>query len=130
MQDELANAISNVRSFIRKLPKTLDLGSVVKHSNGNIGIVFGIEAPEEADQPWSYCLRWVQIEGTIATECDGLINAWVDADDIEEIPPQPSRQLPCLQWPQIGGVGGEIVLESYDFKNSCQSWVDADEPDE
>ena len=93
MQDELVNAISNVRSFIQKLPKTLDLGSVVKHSNGNIGIVFGIEAPEEADQPWSYCLCWVQIEGTIATEGDDLIEAWVNADEIEEIPHQPSHPL-------------------------------------
>ena len=53
-----------------------------------------------------------------------------DYSDEEEIPPQPSRQLPCLQLPQVGGVGGEIVLENYDFIDSCQSWVDAGEIDE
>ena len=124
MQDELANAISNVRSFIQKLSKPLNLGSVVKHSNGDIGIVFGIKAPDISDDPWSYCVYWVQIEGAIATEGDDFIDSWVDADAIEEIPPQPIHRLQC---PQIGGIGGDIVLENYDFIDSYQSWVEADE---
>lgn len=85
MQDELANAIANVRSFLQMLPKALTLGSVVKHSNGDIGIIFGIEAPEEADQSWSYCICWVKCGNTIATENDDLIETWVDADAIEEV---------------------------------------------
>lgn len=75
---ELQQCVSRVRAFLTELPSPLPLGSVVKTEDGLIGVVTGVDAPEQIDHPWSYAVCILNTEDPFESE-----TAWYDAGQLE-----------------------------------------------
>jgi hypothetical protein len=89
--EELANAIDNVKNHLSQLVPRIEIGSVVTLTDEDkIGIVMGMDAPDESDQPWVYSVYLVKVGDRIAESFDDVVGACVSGDRLAVIPPAPA----------------------------------------
>lgn len=93
MQEELANAIANIRGSLKKLPLPIAQGTVVKLASSDwIGVVAGHLTAPKADCPWICVVFWARNGNEIAESSEDVEYSFHPIDELEALPDQPPNQ--------------------------------------